>query len=178
LTAQNGVAIGNNTPLTGPELADTVRTLSIPQQAALARFAESPAMDIPTLARVTGLGASTIRHWRYDPNIPFKLCFEAIRTMGIDELPDQARYQAKAAAQTAATRDIEIAIKPNDPEASPAMMTAIGRRRDSVYKLAGLLSDAATDQVSIVAVINSTIVAAPREPRPWEVVDTSSSERP
>lgn len=175
MTEENGVAIGNNTPLTGPELADTVRTLSIPQQAALSRFAESPAMDIPALAKATGLGASTIRHWRYDANIQFKRCFEAIRAMGIDELPDQARYQAKAAAQTAAARDIELAIKPNDPEASPAMITAIGRRRDSIYRLASLLSDAATDQVSIVAVINSTIAAAPRQPRPWEVVDPGSN---
>ena len=157
------------TKLEGVELENAIRALSTTQQVALLKLSENPSLDIPAIANLIGCGVSTVRHWRYDKTIKFRDCWHSIRNLSVESLPEQARYQAMQHVQTIAMRDIELAIAENGDNDSPARIQAIGKRRDAVYKLAGLATDSDSPTVSVVQIINQHLATnQPRQPEIWD----------
>ena len=138
------------------------------------KLSENPNLDLAGIAGLVGCGVSTLRHWRYDNNIRFKDCWHSVRNLSISSLPNQARYQAMQHVQTVAARDIELAIAENGDNDSPARIQAIGKRRDAVYKLAGLATDSDSPSVSVVQIINQHLATnQPRKPEIWDIENRS-----
>ena len=155
--------------LDGVDLENAIRGLSTTQQVVLAKLSENPSLDIPAIASLVGCGVSTVRHWRYDKTIKFRDCWHSIRNLSIENLPEQARFLAMQHVQTVAARDVELAIAENKDSDSPARIQAIGKRRDAVYKLAGLATDNDNPNISVVQIINQHLATnQPRKTEIWE----------
>ena len=153
------------------ELVDLIRTLTPKQQEVIKLTSEGTA-SIPELARKADLATNTIGTWLYNHSdaraMGFQIAFKAVRALRTKNLPTMAVAMAKAASTEAMRRDVEAATAPNPDTA--AMLTAVGHRRDTIYKAAGLLSTDAS-QVTIIGTINNALIAKPRPPEPWLSVE-------
>ena len=155
------------------ELVDLIRTLTPKQQEVIKLTSEGTA-SIPELARKADLATNTIGTWLYNHSdtraMGFQIAFKATKALRVKNLPTMAVAMAKAASTEAMRRDVEAATAPNPDTA--AMLTAVGHRRDTIYKAAGLLAPDAS-QVTIIGTINAALVAHPRPPEPWLSVEAA-----
>lgn len=151
------------------ELPDRIRQLSLNQQNVLRLLAVNPSASISELARKASLSPDTINTWLYHRADPFGPVFKQVKALSIKTLPAMVIAMATEASVTAMERDIEASTAPNPDTA--AMLTAVGHRRDTIYKAAGLLKDA-TIAADSITLINTAIVnynKDGRHPEPWDV---------